>query len=93
MKVLNEAKILSELSENNCPPVQIQFLLRAHPLVIESKKILKSGEIGRLLALDGIFTGWKRMRPDSSILENDGCLLYTSPSPRDQRGSRMPAWA
>ena len=21
------------------------------------------------------------------------CLLYTSPSPRDQRGSRMPAWA
>ena len=72
VKVLNEAKILCELSENNCPPVQIQFLLRAHPLVIESKKILKSGEIGRLLALDGIFTGWKRMRPDSNILENDG---------------------
>ena len=22
-----------------------------------------------------------------------GCLLYTSPSPRDQRGSRMPSWA
>ena len=21
------------------------------------------------------------------------CLLYTSPSPRDQRGSRMPSWA
>ena len=21
------------------------------------------------------------------------CLLYTSPSPRDQRGSRMPGWA
>ena len=21
---------------------------------------------------------------------DDGCLLYTSPSPRDQRGSRMP---
>ena len=20
------------------------------------------------------------------------CLLYTSPSPRDQRGSRMPGW-
>ena len=26
------------------------------------------------------------------ILEN-GCLLYTSPSPRDQRGSRMPSSA
>ena len=23
----------------------------------------------------------------------NSCLLYTSPSPRDQRGSRMPAWA
>ena len=24
---------------------------------------------------------------------SDGCLLYTSPSPRDQRGSRMPSSA
>ena len=24
---------------------------------------------------------------------NRGCLLYTSPSPRDQRGSRMPSSA
>ena len=24
---------------------------------------------------------------------NSGCLLYTSPSPRDQRGSRMPSSA
>ena len=26
-------------------------------------------------------------------LEDGGCLLYTSPSPRDQRGSRMPSSA
>ena len=25
--------------------------------------------------------------------EESGCLLYTSPSPRDQRGSRMPSSA
>ena len=25
--------------------------------------------------------------------KGDACLLYTSPSPRDQRGSRMPGWA
>ena len=25
--------------------------------------------------------------------KSDGCLLYTSPSPRDQRGSRMPSSA
>ena len=29
----------------------------------------------------------------SQILWIEGCLLYTSPSPRDQRGSRMPACA
>ena len=27
------------------------------------------------------------------ILWPNSCLLYTSPSPRDQRGSRMPSWA
>ena len=26
-------------------------------------------------------------------MERGGCLLYTSPSPRDQRGSRMPSSA
>ena len=29
----------------------------------------------------------------SYIMMNKGCLLYTSPSPRDQRGSRMPSSA
>ena len=28
-----------------------------------------------------------------SLGTNYGCLLYTSPSPRDQRGSRMPSSA
>ena len=27
------------------------------------------------------------------LIGNKGCLLYTSPSPRDQRGSRMPSSA
>ena len=34
-------------------------------------------------------TGSLGMLPSASI----GCLLYTSPSPRDQRGSRMPSSA
>ena len=29
----------------------------------------------------------------AEMLEWNGCLLYTSPSPRDQRGSRMPSSA
>ena len=27
------------------------------------------------------------------VMDTSGCLLYTSPSPRDQRGSRMPSSA
>ena len=27
------------------------------------------------------------------LMQRQGCLLYTSPSPRDQRGSRMPSSA
>ena len=27
------------------------------------------------------------------LVAGSGCLLYTSPSPRDQRGSRMPSSA
>ena len=30
---------------------------------------------------------------DYHEFEPDTCLLYTSPSPRDQRGSRMPSSA
>ena len=29
----------------------------------------------------------------SESSKDDACLLYTSPSPRDQRGSRMPSSA
>ena len=40
---------------------------------------------GRLEAIDGVVAHDKG--------KNRGCLLYTSPSPRDQRGSRMPSSA
>ena len=34
-----------------------------------------------------------RERCKVNRINEDGCLLYTSPSPRDQRGSRMPSSA
>ena len=36
-------------------------------------------------------TDW--IAKQEALLWEDGCLLYTSPSPRDQRGSRMPSSA
>ena len=38
-------------------------------------------------------TTLSRMMEEINVLEANGCLLYTSPSPRDQRGSRMPSSA
>ena len=32
-------------------------------------------------------------KPENGVWVDMGCLLYTSPSPRDQRGSRMPSSA
>ena len=34
-----------------------------------------------------------RSEENKKILESKGCLLYTSPSPRDKRQSRMPSSA
>ena len=41
---------------------------------------------------------WSYVKNDGSLSTKDDvntniCLLYTSPSPRDQRGSRMPSSA
>ena len=35
---------------------------------------------------------WQSSGTDAGVI-TDACLLYTSPSPRDQRGSRMPSSA
>ena len=40
-------------------------------------------------ATHGSISGWDTSRVD----DMSGCLLYTSPSPRDQRGARMPSSA
>ena len=74
VKSIEEAKFLKYTSEEEVP-VQIQFVLRAHPLVSLAQEVISAGTIGRLVAMDGVFTGWKRMRPDASILENDGVLM------------------
>ena len=53
------------------------------------KKKKYAGETSRLIAL-----GARSLVVDfEDLLLFNNCLLYTSPSPRDQRGSRMPSSA
>ena len=71
------------------------------PLTVQSlREILEERQIDAVLATMGGQTAlnlaieagkqglWKEF--DTKLI---GCLLYTSPSPRDQRGSRMPSSA
>lgn len=53
-------------------PVQVGLVLRCHPLVRRARDLLAAGAIGELLLMEGDFSGWKRMRADSSLIENDG---------------------
>ena len=39
------------------------------------------------------FKGSRKSTPYADSIRSRFCLLYTSPSPRDQRGSRMPSSA
>ena len=74
---------------------------------LKGKNILITGAgsgIGKQLALDAAQAGANLILlskdvhklyalQDQIVQNNNICLLYTSPSPRDQRGSRMPSSA
>jgi len=66
------ADALGLIEAAGATPVQVGLVLRAHPLVQRARALLAEGAIGPLLFLSGDFSGWKRMRADSSLLENDG---------------------
>ena len=55
----------------------------------------KAGTVVRLVILSENATETKvlKITREKIKLEDSACLLYTSPSPRDQRGSRMPSSA
>lgn len=70
--VLDVAEAETLLSEAGALPVQIGMVLRSHPLVARLQELLAAGAIGRLVLIEANSSGWKRMRADSSLLENDG---------------------
>ena len=51
--------------------------------------------VSRLMEQEGIYYYFRHEKSRHVLVLCDayGCLLYTSPSPRDQRGSRMPSSA
>ena len=52
-----------------------------------------SERISGMFELDGMSKAISEDNADVLFVNTCTCLLYTSPSPRDQRGSRMPSSA
>ena len=62
----------------------------------EQLKVMMEGNQKGLLGMFNVFAGGAVSRMAIfalGIMPYISCLLYTSPSPRDQRGSRMPSSA
>ena len=57
----------------------------------ENLPLEKAIEVAKQKAGDGHLTGTDLKAQTKEVIGT--CLLYTSPSPRDQRGSRMPSSA
>ena len=52
-------------------------------------KVLTVDHDKGMLVVEGVNFTFRHIKPS----QKNPCLLYTSPSPRDQRGSRMPSSA
>ena len=88
---------------NNMKPINaflISLLAWALPFcnaIAASVKFLEKGEkkkpsIEKVFMWDSLGKRYQS-KPDELDIAFEFCLLYTSPSPRDQRGSRMPSSA
>ena len=78
----------------------VRNIARAEGISVEELNQLKgSGADGRVTKFDLLnYLDLKKLESTSSVKRAETtigkpCLLYTSPSPRDQRGSRMPSSA
>ena len=62
--------------------------------VEESVKLKESGKVKEVVAISiGEDKAQETIRKALAVGADKGCLLYTSPSPRDKRQSRMPSSA
>ena len=74
------------------------LLVDGHSLAFRSFYAFSKGGEGGLATKDGRPTSvtygfLKALLDNSKTLKPEGCLLYTSPSPRDRQKSRMPSSA
>jgi predicted dehydrogenase len=69
---LDEAHALMEAQARSGCLVQVNMVLRAHPMTMRALDVLEDGDIGQLALMDGQFRGWKRQHLGVALEENDG---------------------
>ena len=94
---------LAELENDYAGKIYNILQLRLHPSVIALKEKIENGPKNEVYDIDLQYytsrgkwyhVSWKGdMSKSGGIATNIGCLLYTSPSPRDRQKSRMPSSA
>ncbi|MDX6750740.1 Gfo/Idh/MocA family oxidoreductase [Geminicoccaceae bacterium 1502E] len=87
---LAEAEALTGLLERTGRILQVGFYLRATPLARALKREVEAGTPGALRQVTGEFSGFKRPRRDSGVLDNDlvhflDLVLWLMGEPRDMR--------
>ena len=82
-----------DTSDKNTAPEALIMMPRQADLVEAGKPFTIDGSASKDADGDELQYRWTLSGLGSPIDLSNNCLLYTSPSPRDQRGSRMPSSA
>ncbi len=69
---LDEAHALMDARSRSGCLVQVNLVLRAHPMTVRAFEVLQEGGIGKLALMEGRFCGWKRRHLCVGLEENDG---------------------
>ena len=97
VRVTKPVSVVLEMTE-----IQTRLLAEGGPAVLFEKPLREDGSISPIPVLVNLFGTVRRVAlgvtlqphvPGGAEHTPTFCLLYTSPSPRDQRGSRMPSSA
>ena len=92
LEEMHAAKVISDLIGNS--PTQAKMALAAAQAKVTREELLQGIIELEKAAFDTVtaFEGFAT-KSDQNSEESVDCLLYTSPSPRDKRQSRMPSSA
>jgi predicted dehydrogenase len=72
VRSVGEAYALIEAQRRSGCLVQVNLVLRVHPMSLRALELLQDGAIGQLALMEGRFRGWKRQHLGVALEENDG---------------------